>query len=161
TASDLHPRRPRLQAGHAPRAGSRRPRGSRHAPRRAQSRCRVKFDISLAQGEWDGAISARHPPRETRDRRAACPATQHFHRPSELHQPGGNVTMTVQSTNSATGVTPPRILDLPIGLTATGTRQEFDSLGTVEVPANHYWGAQTQRSLLHFDIGHDRMPKEV
>jgi len=55
----------------------------------------------------------------------------------------------------------PRILDLPIGLDATGMRQEFDSLGTVEVPASHYWGAQTQRSLQHFNIGHDRMPKEV
>jgi fumarate hydratase class II len=40
-------------------------------------------------------------------------------------------------------------------------RKEFDSLGTVEVPADHYWGAQTQRSLEHFNIGNDRMPKEV
>src|ERR1700736_4496384 len=55
----------------------------------------------------------------------------------------------------------PKILDLPIGLAATGMRKQFDSLGTVEVPANHYWGAQTQRSLEHFNIGHDRMPKEV
>ena len=55
----------------------------------------------------------------------------------------------------------PKILDLPIGLDATGMRQEFDSLGDVEVPANRYWGAQTQRSLEHFNIGHDRMPKEV
>jgi fumarate hydratase, class II len=55
----------------------------------------------------------------------------------------------------------PKILDLPIGLNATGLRKEFDSLGTVEVPADHYWGAQTQRSLEHFNIGHDRMPKEV
>jgi fumarate hydratase, class II len=55
----------------------------------------------------------------------------------------------------------PKILDLPIGLHATGMRQEFDSLGKVEVPADRYWGAQTQRSLLHFNIGHDRMPKEV
>ena len=55
----------------------------------------------------------------------------------------------------------PRILDLPIGLDATGMRQEFDSLGRVEVPANRYWGAQTQRSLQHFNIGNDRMPKEV
>jgi fumarate hydratase, class II len=55
----------------------------------------------------------------------------------------------------------PKILDVPIGLKATGTRKEFDSLGTVEVSANHYWGAQTQRSLQHFNIGHDRMPKEV
>ena len=53
------------------------------------------------------------------------------------------------------------ILDLPIGLDATGMRQEFDSLGKVEVPANRYWGAQTQRSLQHFNIGNDRMPKEV
>jgi fumarate hydratase, class II len=55
----------------------------------------------------------------------------------------------------------PRILDLPIGLDATGMRAEFDSLGTVEVPADRYWGAQTQRSLEHFSIGNDRMPKEV
>src|SRR6202042_3275378 len=54
----------------------------------------------------------------------------------------------------------PKILDLPIGLDATGMRREFDSLGDVEVPANRYWGAQTQRSLEHFNIGHDRMPKE-
>ena len=55
----------------------------------------------------------------------------------------------------------PEILDLPIGLNATGVRREFDSLGEVEVPANRYWGAQTQRSLAHFSIGSDRMPKEV
>jgi fumarate hydratase, class II len=55
----------------------------------------------------------------------------------------------------------PKILDLPIGLDAAGIRKEFDSLGVVEVPADHYWGAQTQRSLEHFNIGHDRMPKEV
>src|SRR6478672_9845373 len=55
----------------------------------------------------------------------------------------------------------PEILDLPIGLDATGVRREFDSLGEVEVPANRYWGAQTQRSLAHFSIGSDRMPKEV
>jgi fumarate hydratase class II len=55
----------------------------------------------------------------------------------------------------------PKILDIPIGLNATGMRREFDSLGDVEVPANRYWGAQTQRSLQHFNIGNDRMPKEV
>src|SRR5439155_25322427 len=55
----------------------------------------------------------------------------------------------------------PKILDLPIGLDASGMRREFDSLGDVEVPANRYWGAQTQRSLEHFNIGNDRMPKEV
>src|SRR5258708_38617985 len=55
----------------------------------------------------------------------------------------------------------PKILDQPIGLDATGMRTEFDSLGDVDVPANRYWGAQTQRSLQHFNIGNDRMPKEV
>ena len=34
----------------------------------------------------------------------------------------------------------PKILDIPIGLDATGLRKEFDSLGKVEVPADHYWG---------------------
>jgi fumarate hydratase, class II len=55
----------------------------------------------------------------------------------------------------------PKIRNVPIGLDATGMRREFDSLGTVLVPADHYWGAQTQRSLEHFNIGNDRMPKEV
>ena len=55
----------------------------------------------------------------------------------------------------------PKILDLAIGLDATGMRREFGSLGDVEVPADRYRGAQTQRSLEHFDIGHDRMPTDV
>jgi fumarate hydratase class II len=55
----------------------------------------------------------------------------------------------------------PTMKDVPIGLDAQGMRQEFDSMGKVEVPADHYWGAQTQRSLQHFSIGNDRMPKEV
>jgi fumarate hydratase, class II len=56
---------------------------------------------------------------------------------------------------------PPKILDLPIGINATGKRIETDSMGEIEVPADHYWGAQTQRSLVHFSIGNDRMPKEL
>jgi fumarate hydratase class II len=55
----------------------------------------------------------------------------------------------------------PEILDVPIGLAASGMRREFDSLGDVDVPADRYWGAQTQRSLVHFSIGNDLMPKEV
>jgi fumarate hydratase class II len=43
----------------------------------------------------------------------------------------------------------------------TKTRIESDSMGKIEVPANVYWGAQTQRSLLHFDIGRDTMPPEL
>ncbi len=56
---------------------------------------------------------------------------------------------------------PPRILDLPIGTGETGMRRESDSMGVVEVPREHYWGAQTQRSLIHFAIGDDRMPLPV
>ncbi|MES2142260.1 MAG: class II fumarate hydratase [Pseudomonadota bacterium] len=40
-------------------------------------------------------------------------------------------------------------------------RTETDSMGAIEVPAEHYWGAQTQRSLHHFAIGHDKMPLAV
>lgn len=43
----------------------------------------------------------------------------------------------------------------------SGWRDEHDSLGVVQVPADKYWGAQTQRSLKHFDIGTDRMPMEI
>jgi fumarate hydratase, class II len=43
----------------------------------------------------------------------------------------------------------------------SNTRLESDSMGTIEVPAEHYWGAQTQRSLIHFSIGDDRMPKAI
>jgi fumarate hydratase, class II len=41
------------------------------------------------------------------------------------------------------------------------TRNETDSMGTIEVPADRYWGAQTQRSLHHFNIGNDVMPREM
>ncbi|MGA3209999.1 MAG: class II fumarate hydratase [Terriglobales bacterium] len=41
------------------------------------------------------------------------------------------------------------------------TRIESDSMGKIEVPAHVYWGAQTQRSLIHFNIGRDTMPPEL
>ena len=41
------------------------------------------------------------------------------------------------------------------------TRIESDSMGTIEVPTNVYWGAQTARSLVHFNIGRDVMPPEL
>src|SRR3982750_2835580 len=41
------------------------------------------------------------------------------------------------------------------------TRKETDSMGAVEVQADKYWGAQTERSLLHFNIGYDTMPREM
>ncbi len=43
----------------------------------------------------------------------------------------------------------------------TDVRRETDSLGIVEVPADKLWGAQTQRSLEHFSIGRDLMPREM
>jgi fumarate hydratase, class II len=51
--------------------------------------------------------------------------------------------------------------DVPIGISATGFRHETDAMGEIEVAADRYWGAQTQRSLVHFSIGDDRMPKRV
>jgi fumarate hydratase class II len=41
------------------------------------------------------------------------------------------------------------------------TRVESDSMGQVEVRADRYWGAQTERSLHHFNIGFDVMPREL
>ena len=41
------------------------------------------------------------------------------------------------------------------------TRTESDSMGSIEVPADRYYGAQTARSLIHFDIGRDVMPREL
>src|ERR1700741_2474995 len=43
----------------------------------------------------------------------------------------------------------------------TATRKETDSLGVVEVPADKLWSAQTQRSLEHFSIGKDLIPREI
>src|ERR1700755_3673414 len=56
----------------------------------------------------------------------------------------------------------PLVRDLPVGIGAGGARRESDSMGVIDVPAMRYWGAQTQRSLLHFgDIGADPMPLAV
>ena len=41
------------------------------------------------------------------------------------------------------------------------TRTETDSMGDIDVPANSYYGAQTARSLIHFDIGTETMPREI
>ena len=62
---------------------------------------------------------------------------------------------------TAAGQEAPKIVDVPIGLAATGTRRETDSMGAIDVPADRYWGAQTQRSLIHFSIGDDKMPMAV
>src|SRR3981189_1538335 len=41
------------------------------------------------------------------------------------------------------------------------TRIESDSMGKIDVPADRYYGAQTARSLIHFNIGKDVMPPEL
>ena len=46
-------------------------------------------------------------------------------------------------------------------VTLPDIRKETDSLGEVDVPAHVLWGAQTQRSLEHFNIGHDLIPREM
>ena len=43
----------------------------------------------------------------------------------------------------------------------TAKRTESDSMGDIEVSADRYWGAQTERSLHHFNIGNDIMPREM
>ena len=45
--------------------------------------------------------------------------------------------------------------------TTKATRSETDSMGAIEVPSDRYWGAQTERSLIHFNIGNDIMPREL
>jgi len=44
---------------------------------------------------------------------------------------------------------------------STGMRRETDSMGAIDVSADKYWGAQTERSLLHFNIGDDKMPRSM
>ena len=46
-------------------------------------------------------------------------------------------------------------------VTVIGFREETDSLGEVNVPSDKLWGAQTQRSLEHFSIGQDLIPREM
>ena len=41
------------------------------------------------------------------------------------------------------------------------TRTERDTMGEIQVPADHFWGAQTQRSLIHFGISTEKMPMDL
>src|SRR6266436_4027477 len=47
------------------------------------------------------------------------------------------------------------------GSQSNSTRTETDSFGPIDVPADRYWGAQTERSRQNFRIGHDRMPMPI
>ena len=51
--------------------------------------------------------------------------------------------MTTSVTSLREGERAPTILDLAVGIDATGQRTETDSMGPIEVPADRYWGAQT------------------
>ena len=51
--------------------------------------------------------------------------------------------------------------DVPLPRLKRFMRTESDSMGTIEVPDEVYWGAQTARSLIHFNIDEDRMPPEL
>ena len=51
--------------------------------------------------------------------------------------------------------------DMAVSATAPATRSETDSMGSIQVPTNVYWGAQTARSLIHFNIGTETMPPEM
>src|ERR1700733_15296420 len=53
------------------------------------------------------------------------------------------------------------LLPISIGIEAARKRKETDSMGEIEVPANHYWGAQAEPSLIHFAIGDEHMPKQL
>src|SRR4029450_2921799 len=64
--------------------------------------------------------------------------------------PGTKGSSSASSQTAAVGGMPDR-----------GTRVESDSLGDIEVPADRYWGAQTERSLRHFSIGEDRIAIEI
>src|ERR1700722_6828211 len=55
----------------------------------------------------------------------------------------------------------PAKASVAVKATETGERVESDSMGAINVANDRYWGAQTERSLLHFAIGFDRMPRSV
>src|SRR3978361_1363683 len=55
----------------------------------------------------------------------------------------------------------PRMARSPPSARSNATRMETDSFGPIEVAADRYWGAQTERSRQNFRIGHDRMPVPI
>src|SRR6202162_779793 len=73
-----------------------------------------------------------------------------------MYAPRYNLRLLHSSPALQSGHTMPSSTDPP-----TRMRIESDSMGKIEVPENVYWGAQTQRSLLHFNIGRDTMPPEM
>ena len=68
--------------------------------------------------------------------------------------------MTRDAKSQSDNVRPAGAASQPAAASA-GFRTEADSLGEVKVPADKLWGAQTQRSLEHFSIGKDLIPREM
>ena len=64
---------------------------------------------------------------------------------------------------SCDGARPANLLKRPgsANIVMSGMREERDSLGVVRVPTDKLWGAETQRSLEHFSIGRELMPREM
>src|SRR5262249_14210051 len=99
------------------------------------------------------------PPRVARS-----PGRRRSHR--HRRRPGGAAgrcrTEDDRGRTSAAGLFDPVGACVPsLNMRMSAVRKEFDSLGEVDVPADRLWGAQTQRSLEHFSIGHDLIPREM
>ena len=68
---------------------------------------------------------------------------------------------TSAGSNGRSASAPPRKPENSARATKPLTRVESDSMGKIDVPSDRYYGAQTARSLIHFDIGTDTMPPEL
>src|SRR5664280_2118626 len=119
----------------------------------------------------DGPLIGRYPNRATQDRERCQEPDENLHiRPRDvlhaLRAAAVGRTLRARTTQPRT----PRmtaadphqpVTPTPPVTTVTGTRVETDSMGPIQVPADHYWGAQTQRSLHHFAISTDTMPVPI
>ena len=74
-----------------------------------------------------------------------------------------SITKMIEDSLNSNQQPPPKILPQQRAATADmdAVRVEEDTMGTLEVPADRYYGCQTARSLINFDIGEDRMPRGV
>lgn len=70
-------------------------------------------------------------------------------------------TFSKNEINDSNGLVASKDSASMTGKLAMATRTEADSMGSIEVPADRFWGAQTQRSLKNFNIGDERMPLPI
>src|SRR5690242_5503971 len=89
--------------------------------------------------------------------RCGFPALRSARRSSSTHQSFSEAGVEERSSNTSQQANCLGILEV----TLMNTRTETDSMGAIEVPVARYYGAQTARSLIHFDIGNDVMPREL